>query len=52
MKAKSQNEHSSEWEDNNKENLNIDDFELSLERNKKSQALFYFALTKIIDIYN
>ena len=52
MEAKSQDEYSSESADNNKKNLNIDDFELSLDRNKKSQALFYFALTKIIDIYN
>jgi hypothetical protein len=52
MEPKEQITNSSQDEDNNKNKLNIEDFELSLERNKKSQALFYFALTKLIDIYN
>jgi hypothetical protein len=39
-------------EDINEKKLNIDDFELSFESNKKSQDLFYFAMTKLIDIYN
>ena len=45
-------ENSSKGKDNKENNLSIEDFELNLERNKKSQALYYFALIKIIDIYN
>ena len=31
-------------EDNNENKLNVNDFELSFDSNKNSQALFYFAL--------
>ena len=54
MEIKDQNEKSPQDkhlnEDINK--LNIDDFELNYDTNKNTQALFYFALTKCIDIYN
>ncbi len=32
--------------------LSIEDFEIDIDYNKKSQALFHFSLSELLDIYN